>query len=99
MLVDIHGGPESQHRPFFNSRTQYLTQELGIAVLAPNVRGSSGYGKSYLKLDNGYLREDSVKDIGALLDWIETRPELDADRVAVYGGSYGGLVPSLCHWF
>ncbi len=92
VLIDIHGGPEGQHRPGFNSRIQYLTQELGIAVLAPNVRGSSGYGKSYLKLDNGYLREDSVKDIGKLLDWIEARPELDAERVAVYGGSYGGYM-------
>ncbi|MEM7587618.1 MAG: prolyl oligopeptidase family serine peptidase [Acidobacteriota bacterium] len=92
VLIDIHGGPEGQHRPGFNSRIQYLTQELGIAVLAPNVRGSSGYGKSYLKLDNGYLREDSVKDIGKLLDWIDARPELDGDRVAVYGGSYGGYM-------
>ncbi|MCP3959382.1 MAG: S9 family peptidase [bacterium] len=92
VLVDIHGGPEGQHRPFFNSRVQYLTQELGIAVLAPNVRGSSGYGKSYLKLDNGFKREDSVKDIGKLLDWIATRDELDSGRVAVYGGSYGGYM-------
>jgi dipeptidyl aminopeptidase/acylaminoacyl peptidase len=69
-----------------------MTNELGIAVIAPNVRGSSGYGKTYLKLDNGFLREESVKDIGALLDWIAKQPELDASRIAVYGGSYGGYM-------
>lgn len=92
VLIDIHGGPEGQYRPFFDSETQFLIRELGIAVLAPNVRGSSGYGKSYLKLDNGYLREDSVKDIGKLFDWIEARPELDGERIAVMGGSYGGYM-------
>jgi dipeptidyl aminopeptidase/acylaminoacyl peptidase len=61
-------------------------------VLVPNVRGSSGYGKTWLKLDNGMLREDSVRDIGALLDWIATQPDLDPQRVAVYGGSYGGYM-------
>src|SRR4029453_9737019 len=69
-----------------------LVSELGVAVVAPNVRGSSGYGKSYLKLDDAYRREDSVKDIGALLDWISTRRELDASRVAVRGASYGGYM-------
>ncbi|RMF59049.1 MAG: S9 family peptidase [Calditrichaeota bacterium] len=92
VLVSIHGGPEGQYRPFFNSAIQYYVNELGIAVLAPNVRGSAGYGKSYLKLDNGYNREGSVKDIGALLDWIAQQPELDANRVAVMGGSYGGYM-------
>ncbi|MEM1229419.1 MAG: alpha/beta fold hydrolase [Pseudomonadota bacterium] len=92
VIVLIHGGPEAQYRPYFSSTVQYLTGELGYAVIAPNVRGSAGYGKSYLKLDNGLLREDSVRDIGALLDWIETRPELDAQRVVVYGGSYGGYM-------
>ena len=92
VLVEIHGGPEAQFRPFFDSQTQFLVNELGIAVIAPNVRGSSGYGKSYLKLDNGYQREDSVKDIGHLLDWIAENPELDAERVAVMGGSYGGYM-------
>ena len=100
VLVDIHGGPEGQERPYFNSTTQYLVSEMGIAVLAPNVRGSSGYGKSYLLLDNGFKREDSVQDIGALLDWIGGQPELDADRVAVYGGSYGGymVLSSMTHY-
>jgi dipeptidyl aminopeptidase/acylaminoacyl peptidase len=92
VLIDIHGGPEGQARPGFLGRLNYLIDELGIAIVFPNVRGSSGYGKSYLKLDNGLHREDSVKDIGALLDWIATRPDLDAKRVAVIGGSYGGYM-------
>ncbi|MCZ6616755.1 MAG: prolyl oligopeptidase family serine peptidase, partial [Gammaproteobacteria bacterium] len=81
VLINIHGGPESQIRPYFSATVQYFVNELGIAVIAPNVRGSNGYGKSYLKLDNGYLREDSVKDIGSLLDWIAEDPDLDAERV------------------
>ncbi|RMD86575.1 MAG: S9 family peptidase, partial [Calditrichaeota bacterium] len=92
VLIYIHGGPEGQYRPFFNSTFQYYLNEMGIAVIAPNVRGSAGYGKSYLLLDNGYKREDSVKDIGKLLDWIEQQPELDASRVGVIGGSYGGYM-------
>jgi len=92
VVIDIHGGPEAQRRPFFRPMTQYIVNELGMAYISPNVRGSDGYGKSYLKLDNGFKREDSVKDIGALLDWIATRDELDADRVVVSGGSYGGYM-------
>jgi dipeptidyl aminopeptidase/acylaminoacyl peptidase len=92
VLIDIHGGPEGQFRPAFMGRLNYLIDELGIAVVFPNVRGSAGYGKSYLKLDNGFLREDTVKDIGALLDWIKTQPGLDASRVGVIGGSYGGYM-------
>ncbi len=92
VVINIHGGPEGQHRPFFSSFTSFMTNELGIAVIAPNVRGSAGYGKSYLQLDNGYKREESVKDIGALLDWIKAHPNLDENRVAVYGGSYGGYM-------
>ena len=92
VLIDIHGGPESQHRPVFNAFTQYLVNELGYVVIAPNVRGSSGYGKSYLKLDNGKLREDAVRDIGALLVWIGLQGDLDAKRVVVSGGSYGGYM-------
>ncbi len=90
VIINIHGGPESQFRPSFLGRTNYYLNELGVAVLFPNIRGSSGYGKTFLKLDNGFLREDSYKDIGALLDWIRTRADLDADRVMVTGGSYGG---------
>ncbi len=96
VIISIHGGPEGQYRPNFSATLQYFATELGAAVLAPNVRGSSGYGKTWLTLDNGMKREDSVSDIGALLDWIATRPELDAHRVAVYGGSYGGFMVLSC---
>ncbi len=100
VIVQIHGGPEAQSRPSFNSLFAYWVNELGAAVISPNVRGSAGYGKTYLQLDNGMLREDSVRDIGALLDWIATQPDLDADRVVVYGGSYGGymVLSSLTHY-
>ncbi len=90
VIIDIHGGPEGQSRPRFLGRDNYLLDELGIAIIFPNVRGSTGYGKSFVKLDNGFLREDSYKDIAALLDWIKAQPGLDADRVLVTGGSYGG---------
>jgi dipeptidyl aminopeptidase/acylaminoacyl peptidase len=92
VLIQIHGGPEGQSQPFFSGTAQFYLNELGMAVILPNVRGSSGYGKTYLKLDNAELREDSVKDIGGLLDWIAKQPELDASRVAVSGGSYGGYM-------
>ena len=92
VVVLIHGGPEGQTRPGFSRFSQYVNRALGVAVVAPNVRGSSGYGKGYLLLDNGRLREDSVRDVGALLDWIGQQPELDAGRVAVLGGSYGGYM-------
>jgi len=100
VLINIHGGPEGQYRPYFSAMTQFYLNELGIAVIYPNVRGSAGYGKSYLQLDNAQLREDSVRDIGALLDWVAERPELDASRVAVRGGSYGGymVLASLTHF-
>ncbi len=88
----IHGGPESQFRPVFLGRLNYYLNELGIAIVFPNVRGSTGYGKTFLKLDNGYQREDAVRDIGALLDWIQAQPDLDGDRVLVTGGSYGGYM-------
>lgn len=92
VLIDIHGGPEGQATLGFMGRYNYFINELGIAVIQPNVRGSSGYGKTFLSLDDGFKREDSVKDIGALLDWIATQPGLDASRVAVSGGSYGGYM-------
>ncbi|MDB5472128.1 MAG: family peptidase [Caulobacter sp.] len=92
VIIDIHGGPEGQDRPGFSTRRQYWAAELGAVTIAPNVRGSDGYGKRYIQLDNGPLRQDSVKDIGALLDWIATQPDLDKDRVVVYGGSYGGFM-------
>jgi dipeptidyl aminopeptidase/acylaminoacyl peptidase len=92
VLIDIHGGPEGQSVESFQGRYNYLINELGIVLIEPNVRGSRGYGKRFLSLDNGMLRENSVKDIGALLDWIKTRPELDAGRVMVAGSSYGGYM-------
>lgn len=100
VLIYIHGGPESQYRPRFSSTFQFYVNELGVALWVPNVRGSSGYGKEYLGLDNGYLREDSVKDIGALLDYIATDESMDASRVGVIGGSYGGymVLASLVHF-
>lgn len=100
VAVSIHGGPEAQARPWFSAMVQYLVTERRIAVLVPNVRGSDGYGKSYLALDDGRRREDSVRDIGALLDWIERQPALDRSRVAVVGGSYGGymVLASLVHF-
>jgi dipeptidyl aminopeptidase/acylaminoacyl peptidase len=92
VIVVIHGGPESQSRPVFSSTYQMWLKKLGAAIIRPNVRGSNGYGKTYMSLDNGFKREDSVKDIGALLDWIATQPDLDENRVAVFGGSYGGYM-------
>jgi dipeptidyl aminopeptidase/acylaminoacyl peptidase len=92
VIIDIHGGPESQTRPGWNPGAQYFAEMLGATVIQPNVRGSEGYGKTYLNLDNAAKREDSVKDIGALLDWIAAQPDLDPARVAVYGQSYGGYM-------
>ncbi len=92
VIIDIHGGPEEQYRPGFIDEDNYLLNELGVAKIYPNVRGSSGYGKTFLSLDNGPRRDDAVKDIGALLDWIKTQPDLDADRVLVEGSSYGGYL-------
>ncbi|HYM41641.1 MAG TPA: S9 family peptidase [Steroidobacteraceae bacterium] len=92
VVIDIHGGPESQFRPRWDPFIQFLVNELGYAVVAPNVRGSSGYGKSFLALDNGELREDAVRDIGSLLVWIGVQPAFDRTRVAVMGGSYGGFM-------
>ena len=94
-IINIHGGPEGQARPYYSSRTQSWLA-AGFAVVVPNVRGSSGYGRSYVMMDNGFKREDSVKDIGALLDWIAADPVLDADRVGVIGGSYGGYMVLAC---
>jgi dipeptidyl aminopeptidase/acylaminoacyl peptidase len=92
VIINIHGGPESQMRPEFIARWNYYLAELGVALIFPNVRGSTGFGKGFTLLDNGERREDSVKDVGALLDWIATRPDLDPARVMVTGGSYGGYM-------
>ena len=98
--IDFHGGPEGQSRPNFLGSANYFINELGVVHIVPNVRGSTGYGKTFLKMDNGMLREDSVKDVGALLDWIAKQPGLDSKRVMVSGGSYGGymVLASLVHY-
>ena len=92
VIINIHGGPEAQARPGFIGRNNYMVNELGIAIIYPNARGSTGFGKTFLAMDNGRLREDSVKDIGALLDWLKEQPDLDAKKVLVSGGSYGGYM-------
>ncbi|MBP6334439.1 MAG: S9 family peptidase [Bacteroidia bacterium] len=96
VLISIHGGPESQSTPTFNSNTQFLLKNLEIAIVVPNVRGSTGYGKTFTQLDNGFLRLNSVKDIESLINWIRTQPDLDTSRVAVMGGSYGGTMVLMC---
>jgi len=92
VIVNIHGGPEGQYRPGFLGRTNYYLNELGVALVFPNVRGSTGYGKTFLKLDNGMNRDHTHKDIGALLDWIKQNPNLDGDKIMITGGSYGGYM-------
>ena len=92
VIIHVHGGPESQFRPGFNSNFQMWIDQLGAAVIAPNIRGSLGYGSYFITMDDGYNREASVEDIGALLDWIAQQPKLDKDRVAIIGASYGGYV-------
>jgi dipeptidyl aminopeptidase/acylaminoacyl peptidase len=92
VLISIHGGPEGQARPGWSPTIASFVDTLGATVIVPNVRGSDGYGTKYLNLDNAEKREDSVRDIGALLDWIATQPDLDASRIAVIGGSYGGYM-------
>lgn len=100
VIISIHGGPESQARPGFQARNNFYLNELGIAVLYPNVRGSAGYGKTFLTRDNGFKREDSVRDIGAVIKWIKQDQLLDSDRIAVMGGSYGGymVLASMTHF-
>lgn len=92
VMVDIHGGPEGQFRPDFLGRFNYYLNELGVTLIFPNVRGSTGYGKSFLALDNGFSREGSYQDINTLFDWIQTQPDLDSSRILVTGGSYGGFM-------
>jgi dipeptidyl aminopeptidase/acylaminoacyl peptidase len=92
VIVNIHGGPEGQSQPVFLGRNNYWINELGIALVYPNVRGSTGYGKSYLASDNGFKREDTVKDIGTVINWIKSDPSVDGDHIGVYGGSYGGYM-------
>jgi len=96
VIIDIHGGPAAQARPEYLGRNNYLLNELGVAMIFPNVRGSTGYGKAFMRLDDGYKREDSYKDIATLLAWIKTQPDLDADRIMITGGSYGGHMTLAC---
>ncbi len=100
VIIEIHGGPAAQRRPGFSAIFQYWVNELGVAVVAPNVRGSTGYGRTFVALDDVFRREDSVRDIRYLLDWIAAQPDLDESRVMVYGGSYGGymVLASLKHF-
>lgn len=92
VIVFLHGGPAWQFRPRFNSIFQYWVNDLDIAIIAPNVRGSIGYGRAYEQLDNDRKRDGGVRDVGALLDWIDDQKDLDSNRVAVYGASYGGYM-------
>ena len=92
VLIDIHGGPDVQYRPGFDPFVQFLVNELGYVVIAPNVRGSAGYGRSFLQLDDGMLRTDALRDIGSLLVWIGLQPDLDRNRVLVSGEDYGGYL-------
>lgn len=96
VIINIHGGPEGQSRPNFLARNNYFINELGCAIIFPNIRGSTGYGKSFTKLDNGLQRLDSVRDIGALLDWIGEDKRFDPKRIMVTGGSYGGYMTLAC---
>jgi dipeptidyl aminopeptidase/acylaminoacyl peptidase len=90
VLLTIHGGPEIQEQPYFWAVYQYFVRR-GYAVLAPNIRGSSGYGKAYLALDNGRKRWDALRDIAAAVDWLGRHSALDGKRVAIFGASYGGF--------
>ncbi len=91
VIVDIHGGPESQRRPSFSSLTQYFLAH-GYAVFEPNVRGSSGYGKRYTHLDDVERRMDSVRDLKACVEWLREQEVVDPDRIVAKGGSYGGFM-------
>jgi len=96
VIISIHGGPEGQPRPIFQARNNYYLNELGVAIVYPNVRGSAGYGKTFLTKDNGFKREDSVRDIATVIAWIGRQPEFDRNRLAVTGGSYGGYMSLAC---
>jgi dienelactone hydrolase len=92
VLIDIHDGPAGQFRPGFDAFIQFVVNQLGYVVIAPNIRGSTGYGKSFADLDNGPAREDAMRDLGALLVWVGMQKDLDRLHVAVMGESYGGFM-------
>src|SRR5690606_7305283 len=85
VLLWMHGGPEEQSRPMFDPIVQYFAAARKIAVLAPNIRGSSGYGAKFMSLDDGQRRHEAIRDVGAVLDYVAKRPDLDAGRVGIYG--------------
>ena len=92
VLIDIHGGPQILARPLFNSQDIRLASNLNLAIIHTNIRGSSGFGKEFMDADDKEKRADAVKDIRALLDWVEKQPDLDADKIFLRGGSYGGFI-------
>jgi dipeptidyl aminopeptidase/acylaminoacyl peptidase len=96
VLMIFHGGPEGQSRPGYRGSFHFYLNELGVALVYPNVRGSTGYGRKFLALDDGVKRGDAIKDVGALLDWVAKSDRLDSRRVAAYGGSYGGFMSLAC---
>ncbi|MEP6754498.1 MAG: alpha/beta fold hydrolase, partial [Chthonomonadales bacterium] len=98
-ILSVHGGPESQERPIFSPLYQYFVSR-GYAILAPNIRGSAGLGKTYLTLDNGPMRWDALKDLDAAVDYVGEHPSLNGKKVAILGGSYGGfaVLAMLAHY-
>jgi dipeptidyl aminopeptidase/acylaminoacyl peptidase len=90
VLINIHGGPDLKESARFLGRSNYFLNEMGVTLIYPNVRGSIGFGRQFEQLDNGTKRGDAIKDIGAILDWIVTRPDLDRGRIVLTGASYGG---------
>jgi dipeptidyl aminopeptidase/acylaminoacyl peptidase len=95
-LMIFHGGPEGQSRPGYRGSFHYYLNELGVALVYPNIRGSTGYGRRYMSLDDSVKRGDALKDVAAILDWVRRSERLDASRVAAYGGSYGGFMSLAC---
>ncbi len=92
VMVSLHGGPEQRDRVRFQGRSNYFLNELGIAIIYPNVRGSIGFGRQFEEADNGKARTAAIKDVGGLLDWIAAQPDLDKGRVLLQGPSYGGYL-------
>lgn len=99
VILSVHGGPEDQEQPYYTAYYQYFVSR-GYAVLTPNVRGSNGYGKGYLALDNGSKRWDALKDLAAAADWIASQPALSSRKIAIFGASYGGfaVLAMLAHY-
>jgi dipeptidyl aminopeptidase/acylaminoacyl peptidase len=92
VMIALHGGPDARDRIRFQGRSNYFLNELGMAIIYPNLRGSTGFGRKFEEADNGTARAGAIKDVGALLDWIATQPDLDKSRVLIQGPSYGGYL-------